>query len=295
MVVVAGEGGRHTKAARPRIVLALPDGRAVGPRLRHRREAVTIPLATRSQPGRHAARPDRPDHDRRPALLQGQQRRHPRPHGRGSAWSACSPDGEARLAGSGGTGAALRAVAPGAMRRASGRPTLAPDGEAWSSRFEEALRVESRIFTVGQRLQAPTGWRALTPASRGWEGSASSIGWDSSTSTGWRPTRRAGSSGSAGGEKGFGAVVRLRADGGVDRTFNGGVVANPVGGARPIAVALQSSGRIIVLGDSGAAARGLRRRPRCRAGPRARSASASGRRSSAPRTRTKSSARRAAT
>jgi uncharacterized delta-60 repeat protein len=54
-----------------------------------------------------------------------------------------------------------------------------------------------------------------------------------------------------GGGEGEGAVGRLRADGSADRTFNAGTVFSPVRDARPIAVGLQSSGRIIVLANTG--------------------------------------------
>ncbi len=47
------------------------------------------------------------------------------------------------------------------------------------------------------------------------------------------------------------AVSRLRPDGSADRTFNGGQRVNTSFGGTARAVALQSSGRIVVLGDSG--------------------------------------------
>lgn len=47
------------------------------------------------------------------------------------------------------------------------------------------------------------------------------------------------------------SAFRLRSDGSTDRTFNGGRHVDAPYGGVPLAVALQSSGRIVVLGDSG--------------------------------------------
>lgn len=55
----------------------------------------------------------------------------------------------------------------------------------------------------------------------------------------------------AGWGDGMVSAFRLRPEGGSDRTFNGGQHVDAPYGGVPLAVAVQSSGRIVVLGDSG--------------------------------------------
>ena len=167
------------------------------------------------------------------------------------------PDG--RLDGGlGGTGSVL-VPTPGAHGEARAA-ALAPDGGLFLGVEEAAPPVDSRTFTVDNVFKlgpdgAPDGSFAGTGRLRLYQ----RVG--SVDITGLVVDREGRLVAVGGGEKGFGAVARLRADGNVDRTFNGGAVANPVGGARPIAVALQSSGRIVVLtsgGPGGFAVAGLK-------------------------------------
>jgi uncharacterized delta-60 repeat protein len=240
-IVVAGEG-RDDEGPRLVVQRSLTDGQldpgfgAAG--------AVTIPLTTKSRPadllldstGRItiAAPLCCKGSSGAPVPTEGVSVVRLLPDGR--------PDG-----GLGGTGTVLVPTpgAKGEVRAAA----LAPDGGLFLGVEEGAPPVESRIFTVDNvfklrpdgapdpsfagvgrlRLFDRVGPFLLSGLAADGEGRLVAVG---------------------GGEKGVGVVARLRADGGIDRTFDNGV-ATPVEDGMPIAVGMQSNGRIIVLADSG--------------------------------------------
>jgi hypothetical protein len=141
---------------------------------------------------------------------------------------------------------------PGALGEARAA-ALAPDGGLFLGVEEAAPPVDSRSFTVDNVFKLrPDGAPDTSFGGLGRLRLFDRVGFVDVN--GMAADREGRLVAVGGGEKGYGAVARLRVDGSVDRTFNGGVVANPVGGARPIAVALQSSGRIVVLTSGGPAA-----------------------------------------
>jgi uncharacterized delta-60 repeat protein len=206
---------------------------------------VTIPLATKSRPADLLLDPTGRITIAAPICCRGSSGA-PVPT-EGVSVVRLLPDGRPD-GGLGGTGSALVATpgAHGEVRAAA----LAPDGGLFLGVEEAAPPVESRIFTVDSVLKlGPDGAADGSFAGTGRLRLFERVG--SVDTTGLAVDREGRLLAVGGGEKGFGAVARLLSDGNVDRTFNSGVVANPVGGARPIAVALQSSGRIIVLTSGG--------------------------------------------
>ena len=251
-IVVAGEGGDNEG---PRLVVQryLTDGQldpgfgAGG--------AVTIPLTTKSRPADLLLDPTGRITIAAPICCKGSSGA-PVPT-EGVSVVRLLPDGRPD-GGLGGTGSVL-VPTPGALGEARAA-ALAPDGGLFLGVEEAAPPVESRTFTVDNVLKLRAdGTPDTSFAGVGRLRLGDRVGFVDVNGMATDPEGRLVAVG--GGEKGFGAVARLRADGGVDRTFNGGVVANPVGGARPIAIALQASGRIIVLtsgGPGGFAVAGLK-------------------------------------
>ena len=184
-IVVAGEG-RDNEGPRLVVQRYLTDGQldpgfgAGG--------AVTIPLTTKSRPADLLLDPTGRITIAAPICCKGSSGA-PVPT-EGVSVVRLLPDGRPD-GGLGGTGSVL-VPTPGALGEARAA-ALAPDGGLFLGVEEAAPPVESRTFTVDNVFKLrPDG--ARTPRLRGWESFASSIGSDSSTSTGWRPTRRDGSS-----------------------------------------------------------------------------------------------------
>jgi uncharacterized delta-60 repeat protein len=243
-IVVAGEGG---DSEGPRLVVQryLTDGQldpgfGTG-------GAVTIPLTTKSRPAEMLLDQTGRITIAAPLCCKGSSGAQVPTEGVSVVRLLADgrPDG-----GLGGTGTVL-VPTPGAMGEVRAA-ALAPDGGLFLGVEEAAPPVESRTFTVDNVFKLrPDGTPDTSFAGVGSLRLFDRVG--SVDVNGMAADREGRLVAVGGGEKGFGAVARLRADGGVDRTFDGGAVANPVGGARPIAVALQSSGRIIVLTSGGPA------------------------------------------
>jgi uncharacterized delta-60 repeat protein len=243
-IVVAGEGGDNEG---PRLVVQryLTDGQldpgfGTG-------GTVTIPLATKSRPADLLLDPTGRITIVAPICCKGSSGA-PVPT-EGVSVVRLLPDGGPD-GGLGGTGTVL-VPTPGALGEVRAA-ALAPDGGLFLGIEEAAPPVESRTFTVDNVFKLrPDGAPDTSFAGVGQLRLFDRVGFVDVN--GMAADREGRLIAVGGGEKGFGAVARLRADGSVDRTFSGGAVANPVGGARPIAVALQSSGRIMVLTSGGPA------------------------------------------
>jgi len=241
-IVVAGEG--HDDEG-PRLVVQryLTDGQldpgfGIG-------GVVTIPLPTKSRPADLLLDPTGRITITAPICCKGSSGA-PVPT-EGVSVVRLLPDGRPD-GGLGGTGSTLVPTpgAHGEVRAAA----LAADGGLFLGVEEAAPPVESRAFTVDNVLKlGPDGAADGSFAGTGRLRLYQRVG--SVDLTGLAVDRKGRLVAVGGGEKGLGAVARLLSDGNVDRTFSGGAVANQVGGARPIAVALQSSERIIVLTSGG--------------------------------------------
>jgi uncharacterized delta-60 repeat protein len=244
-IVVAGEGGDNEG---PHLIVQryLTDGQldpgfGTG-------GAVTIPLTTKSRPADLLLDPTGRITIVAPICCKGSSGA-PVPT-EGVSVVRLLPDGRPD-GGLGGTGSLL-VPTPGALGEARAA-ALAPDGGLFLGVEEAAPPLDSRSFTVDNVFKLrPDGAPDTSFGEVGRLRLFDRVG--SVDVNGMAADREGRLVAVGGGEKGYGAVARLRVDGSVDRTFNGGVVANPVGGARPIAVALQSSGRIVVLTSGGPAA-----------------------------------------
>ena len=237
-IVVAGEG-RDSEGPRLVVQRYLTDGQldpgfGTG-------GAVTVPLTTKSRPADMLLDPTGRITIAAPLCCKGSSGA-PVPT-EGVSVVRLLPDGRPD-GGLGGTGAVL-VPTPGAMGEVRAA-ALAPDGGLFLGVEEAAPPVESRLFTVDNvfklradgapdtsfagvgrlRLFDRVGPFFLNGLVADGEGRLVAVG----------AAER-------------GAVARLKTDGGIDRTFNNGV-ASPVEDGMPIAVGMQSNGRIIVLADS---------------------------------------------
>jgi uncharacterized delta-60 repeat protein len=238
-IVVAGEGG---DSEGPRLVVQryLTDGQldpgfgAGG--------AVTIPLTTKSRPADMLLDPTGRITIAAPLCCKGSSGA-PVPT-EGVSVVRLLPDGRPD-GGLGGTGSVL-VPTPGALGEVRAA-ALASDGGLFLGVEEAAPPVDSRIFTVDNvfRLR-PDGAPDTSFAGVGKLRLFDRVGPFFLNGLAADGEGRLVAVGAA--EKGV--VARLKRDGGIDRTFNNGV-ATPVEDGMPIAVGMQSNGRIIVLADSG--------------------------------------------
>ena len=152
-IVVAGEGGDIGRPAPGLLQRYLTDGQfdpgfGTG-------GAVTIPLTTKSRPADMLLDPTGRITIAAPLCCKGSSGA-PVPT-EGVSVVRLLPDGRPDWRARG-YGRSCSCRPPGRWAR-SGRPPWLPDGGLFLGVEEAAPPVESRIFTVGQRLQAPTGWR----------------------------------------------------------------------------------------------------------------------------------------